>query len=279
MPELPEVETTRRGLAGVLEGHVLTRVQQRRADLRLPIPDDFVARLQGNRVVGISRRSKYLLIHMADGLVVLCHLGMSGRFVMTALDREAPPELGPHDHLVFETDGRVQLIFRDPRRFGLVTFADAGAVDSHPLLAEIGPEPLGNAFSAAHLDAGLAGRRTPIKAALLDQRLVAGLGNIYVCEALFRARISPRRSAHTVVGRRAARLVPAVRAVLGQAIDAGGSTLRDYAQVDGELGYFQTQFLVYGREGEPCVTDGCTATVRRIVQSNRSTFFCPRCQR
>lgn len=276
MPELPEVETVRRGLAARLEGRRLTRAEARRPDLRIPLPADFGPRLVGRRVMSVGRRAKYLLLTMDDGTVVIAHLGMSGRMTI------GPVLGGPldrHDHVLLETEDGAQVRFNDQRRFGLVTFADADALESHPLLADLGPEPLGNAFNGPALAAALAGRHKPIKAALLDQKVVAGVGNIYACEALYRAGLSPRRLAYTVQGGRAERLADAVRTVLSEAIDAGGSSLRDYVQASGELGYFQHAWRVYGREGEACATPGCGRAVRRLVQSNRSTFYCSRCQR
>jgi formamidopyrimidine-DNA glycosylase len=281
MPELPEVETTRRGLALALEGRRLARVVARVPRLRFDVPADFAARLTGRRIERLDRRAKYILAHCDDGQVLLAHLGMSGRMrVFPDAAAATPPE--KHDHLEFETDEGMLVRFNDARRFGFVDLTDEAALGEHPLLRGLGPEPLGNAFSAPVLAAALAGRHTPIKAALLDQRTVAGLGNIYVCEALFRAGISPRRSAHTVSVARVERLVAAIRDVLGEAIAAGGSTLRDFRHADGELGYFQKQFSVYGREGEPCpaaLPGEPACTVRRIVQSGRSTFYCPRHQR
>ncbi|MGF1454695.1 MAG: bifunctional DNA-formamidopyrimidine glycosylase/DNA-(apurinic or apyrimidinic site) lyase [Alphaproteobacteria bacterium] len=292
MPELPEVETVRRGLAPHLEGRRLARVTLRRPDLRIPFPDDFAARLSGRRIERLDRRAKYLLAHCDDGAVVIMHLGMSGRFtVITAQDQpkrlatfvhEAPPARpdgsGPHDHVILETDEGTRIIYTDHRRFGLMTLSDGDSLNAHRLMAGLGLEPLGEGLTAHALVTALAGRHTPLKAALLDQRIIAGLGNIYVCEVLYRARLSPRRSAHTVGRVRAAALVSAIRHVLTAAIEAGGSTLRDYAHADGALGYFQHAFKVYGREGEPCPDRGC-GPVQRIVQANRSTFFCPRCQR
>ena len=274
MPELPEVETVCRGLAPCLVGRVFARVEQRSPALRIPFPRRFSARVGGRRVTAVGRRAKYILIHLDDGMVMVIHLGMSGRIV---IDDRAP--LGAHDHVVFETDEGVRVTFNDPRRFGLVTLVRAGELDRHPLFARLGIEPLDDGFTGAALAARLAGKRTPIKAALLDQRVVAGIGNIYACEGLFRAGLSPRRRAYTVAGRRAARLAGALRAVLGEAIEAGGSSLRDYVQTSGELGYFQHRFAVYDREGEPCPACGDGAVVRRIVQSGRSTFYCPRHQR
>jgi formamidopyrimidine-DNA glycosylase len=280
MPELPEVETVMRGLRGRLEGHVIRRAEARRPDLRWPLPTDLAERLTGARVLSFRRRGKYILMRLDGGDSVLLHLGMSGRMVLS--DAPPPNAIVLHEHLALETDEGWRLGFVDPRRFGMVDLVATVAEDTHRLLAGLGPEPLEAGFTAASLSASLAGRHTPIKAALLDQGVVAGLGNIYVSEALFRARISPRRAAHTVAGARAARLVPAIRQTLEEAIAAGGSTLRDYVQTDGELGYFQNALRVYGREGVPC--ERCPgppscAGVRRIVQSGRSSFYCPRTQR
>ena len=279
MPELPEVETVRRGLAGVLHGRRLARVHQRRPDLRLPFPDSFAKRLTGRAVTGLRRRGKYLLIDLDDATVWLVHLGMSGRLVLT--DPGTMPET--HDHVVVDVEGGPRLIYTDVRRFGMMDLLPAAAQNDHRLLRDLGPEPLDPAFTAAILGAALAGRSTPIKAALLDQRTVAGLGNIYVCEALYHAGLSPLRLAGSITGRRLHRLVEAIRAVLDRAIAAGGSSLRDYVQADGELGYFQHAWAVYGRAGGRC--PGCTCDVaqtggiQRIVQSNRSTFYCAARQR
>lgn len=273
MPELPEVETVRRGLEGPLVGCRLDRVEQRRADLRWPFPDRFAERLTDRRVKRLGRRAKFLLVELDDGNVWITHLGMSGRLFLQASPAPLP---GPHDHVLLHTDTGHTVTFQDHRRFGMMDLVPRDALDEHWLLRQLGPEPLGNSFNGSVLSAALAGRRTPIKAALLDQKTVAGLGNIYVCEALHRAGISPRRLAHTVAGARAERLVLAIRETLEAAIAAGGSTLRDYVQASGELGYFQHSFEVYGREGEPCRK--CGATVKRIVQSGRSTFYCG-CQR
>ncbi len=280
MPELPEVETVMRGLRARLQGRTIRRAQVNRADLRWPIPPGLEARLSGARVTGFRRRAKYILMRLSGDESLLLHLGMSGRVVLAPLGSDAPPPA--HEHLVLETDDGWRLGLVDPRRFGSLDLVPTAAEDRHRLLADLGPEPLETDFTTERLDAGLRGKRTPVKAALLDQRVVAGLGNIYVCEALFRAAISPLRSAHTVPGARAARLVPAIRATLGEAIAAGGSSLRDYVQPDGELGYFQHAWKVYGREGEPC--ERCPGPpacrgVRRVGQSGRSTFYCPRTQR
>lgn len=276
MPELPEVETVRRGLAPVLEGQRLARVEQRRPDLRFPLPERMAERLTGRQVVRLDRRAKYLLVHLDDGMVLLIHLGMSGRMMVS---QGRPQVTSPHDHVVFETEAGAVVTFNDTRRFGMMDLVSQNALHAHKALEALGPEPLSDAFDAAYLDQALARKITPIKAALLDQRVVAGLGNIYVCEALWAAGISPRRSAASVAGVRAARLVPEIKAVLERAIEAGGSSLRDYVQVDGELGYFQHSWSVYDRVGEPCRTPRCRGTVQRLVQSGRSTFFCPTCQR
>lgn len=278
MPELPEVETARQGLMSVLEGRVLTRVLARRPDLRVPLPKGFAKRLTGRRVEKLTRRAKYILAHLDGGEILLMHLGMSGRFSVFEPGR-APAAFGAHDHVVFDTDKGARVIYTDHRRFGLMTMFDADKTCEHKLLAGLGPEPLSEAFSAKMLLDALAGKRTPIKSALLDQRLVAGLGNIYVCEALYRARISPERSAASITRDNARRLVPAVKRILEEAIKAGGSTLRDHKQTNGELGYFQHRFSVYDREDEPCGTAGCKGLVKRIVQAGRSTFFCAKCQR
>ncbi|MGA3003611.1 MAG: bifunctional DNA-formamidopyrimidine glycosylase/DNA-(apurinic or apyrimidinic site) lyase [Acetobacteraceae bacterium] len=279
MPELPEVETVMRGLQARLEGHRIVRASISRPDLRWPFPQGLVERLTGATVLGFRRRAKYILMRISGGDSVLIHLGMSGRIVLTP---GTPNTDTAHEHLVLQMDNGWRVGFVDPRRFGSVDLVPTANEGSHRLLAGMGPEPLDDAFSAAMLNEALKGKRTPIKAALLDQRIVAGLGNIYVCEALFRARISPLRLAYTVPGTRAARLVPAIKATLTEAIAAGGSSLRDYVQPDGELGYFQNAWKVYGREGKPC--EACPGEpacdgISRIVQSGRSTFYCRRLQR
>jgi formamidopyrimidine-DNA glycosylase len=282
MPELPEVETVMRGLAARLEGRRVARAELARADLRWKVPDGLAAALRGSRVLGFRRRAKYILMRLEGGRSVLIHLGMSGRMRIEREDGTREAEPVAHEHLVMVTDEGWRIGFIDPRRFGMLDLVATEAEDGHRLLAGLGPEPLGNEFSEASLSAALVGKRTPIKAALLDQRVVAGLGNIYVSEALFRARISPRRMAASVAGARAARLVPAIRETLTEAIAAGGSSLRDYVQPDGELGYFSHAWRVYGREGEKCPEcPGLPACggVRRIVQAGRSTFHCPRLQR
>lgn len=277
MPELPEVETVMRGLAARLEGRRIVRALTTRPDLRWPMPAGLAERLTGTRVLGFRRRGKYMLMRIEGGELVLIHLGMSGRMV---LSQDRPNAPVAHEHVVLETDEGWRVGFVDPRRFGSVDLIATAAEDTHRLLAGMGPEPLDDAFDAQHLSAALEGKRTPIKAALLDQGVVAGLGNIYVCEALHRAGISPRRLAQTIPGARAARLVPEIKATLTEAIAAGGSSLRDYVQPDGELGYFQHAWKVYGREGEKCAACGPACPgIRRIVQSGRSTFFCTKVQR
>ncbi|HEY5048681.1 MAG TPA: bifunctional DNA-formamidopyrimidine glycosylase/DNA-(apurinic or apyrimidinic site) lyase [Rhizomicrobium sp.] len=285
MPELPEVETVRRGLAPVLEHHRFTHVETRRGDLRRPFPPDFVQRLQGRTVSRLWRRAKYLLADLDSGETLVVHLGMSGRVAIHTREldfkpgAQGDPGRGKHDHVVFETDAPARIVFTDHRRFGLMTIVDTETLDTNSLFKGIGVEPLSKAFDAARLRRALEGKRTPIKSALLDQRVVAGLGNIYVCEALFRARISPKRSAAGISADRAALLVATIKAVLKDAIKAGGSSLRDYAKADGALGEFQHRFAVYGRAGRRCGSPGCPGTVKRIVQAGRSTFYCPSCQR
>jgi len=280
MPELPEVETVCRGLAPTVEGRVFADVVQRRKTLRIPLPENFAGRLKGRRVLSVRRRAKYLLLHLDNGEVLVIHLGMSGRItILEPPDQGGESGNGKHDHVVFQMDDNVRVVFTDPRRFGLMTLIGEEALASHPLFCHLGPEPLGNDFNGDMLSDALRGRRSPIKTTLLDQKVVVGLGNIYVCEALYRAGISPRRTAASVAGKRAERLVPHIRDVLSEAIEAGGSSLRDYKGADGELGYFQNAHAVYGREGEPCPGCDCDRAVQRIVQSNRSTFFCSARQR
>lgn len=283
MPELPEVETVRRGLAPVMENQVIARAAVNRPDLRWPFPERMAERLTGARVTRLRRRSKYILADLDTAETLLVHLGMSGRMLVSgdALgqfvhDHPAPEK---HDHVVLDMAGGARITFNDPRRFGAMDLMPTAQAEDHPLLAALGPEPLGNSFSESHLVAALAGRSMPIKSALLDQKIVAGLGNIYVCEALYRAGIDPRRRVSRISAKRIAALVPIIRQVLDEAIAAGGSSLRDFRQADGELGYFQHSFDVYGREGAPCRTPDCDRTVQRVVQSGRSTFYCPRCQR
>ncbi len=291
MPELPEVETVRLGLAPVLEHHRLTRVTTRRGDLRLPFPPDFAARLRGRDVQRLFRRAKYLLAELDGGETLVIHLGMSGRLSVHAQGGERrlgdyvyeplPPGegRGPHDHVIIETDAPAEIVFTDHRRFGLMLLLDTATLEDHALFKSLGVEPLSKQFTSSYLEKTLKGRRTPIKSALLDQRTIAGLGNIYVCEALFRAGISPKRAAAKIGGGRAAALVGAVKSVLRAAIKAGGSSLRDYARTDGALGEFQHHFAVYGRVGAACPRAGCKGRIKRIVQGGRSTFYCPSCQR
>ena len=293
MPELPEVETVRRGLQPVMEGAKIIKAEARRKDLRFPFQKDFVARLTGQTVTGLGRRAKYLLADLASGDVLLMHLGMSGSFrVQTASEAQTPGQFhhprgknGAHDHVVFHMSSGSDIVFNDPRRFGYMKIIARHALEAEPLLKGLGPEPLGNEFDANMLARSLVGKATSLKAALLDQRVVAGLGNIYVCEALYRAHLSPRRHASTLASRKgepndhARRLVDAIHAVLNEAIKAGGSSLRDHRQTSGELGYFQHFFQVYDREGEPCGTPGCGGIIRRFTQNGRSTFWCPKCQK
>jgi formamidopyrimidine-DNA glycosylase len=275
MPELPEVETVRRGLAMKMSGRLIVRAELRRPDLRRPFPPALASLLRGARIGALGRRGKYIMIELdSDGLLLL-HLGMSGR--VTAGTPNLPD--APHDHVVLTLDDGTVIRFNDPRRFGLLDYLKRNEATQHPLLAGLGPEPLEPEFGGAYLATALAGKMTPIKSALLDQRIVAGLGNIYVCEALFRAGVSPRRLAASVGRRRSERLVAGIRSVLTEAIEAGGSSLRDYVQADGELGYFQHRWAVYGHEGDPCPGCDCGGGVRRIVQSGRSTFFCAKRQR
>lgn len=279
MPELPEVETVRRGLIPKLVGRRIVRLQQRRRDLRVPFPAKFAARVEGRRILAIDRRAKYLLIRLDDGQTLVAHLGMSGRMTLHDAKSAAEHPLARHDHVVFDTDRGWQVRFNDARRFGLMLLIADEAVAKHKLFKGLGPEPLDEAFDGTALAARLVGRRTPIKAALLDQKTLVGVGNIYACEALFLAGISPRRSAHTIRGERADRLMAAIKHVLLRSIDDGGSTLRDHVQPGGELGYFQTRFNVYDRAGAICPTKGCGKPVRRLVQAGRSTFYCAQCQR
>jgi formamidopyrimidine-DNA glycosylase len=292
MPELPEVETVRRGLEPVMQGARFDRVEARRGDLRWPLPKDFVRRLEGQTVTGLGRRAKYLLADLSSGEVLLMHLGMSGSFrVFHERGEDAPGKYhhersqhAAHDHVVFHMSNGALVTFNDPRRFGSMKLVPRAKLEDEPLLRSLGPEPLGNAFDAAMLASACRGKKTSLKAALADQRVVAGLGNIYVCEALWRANLSPKRRASTIATRagapneRAEALAQAIKAVLNDAIKAGGSSLRDHKRTDGELGLFQHHFAVYDREGEPCPRrDG--GTVKRTVQTGRATFFCPVCQR
>ncbi len=266
-----------------MEGQVIARADVRREGLRWPFPLRMAERLTGARVERLRRRSKYILGDLSTGETLLIHLGMSGRMLISGTtlgkfhhDHPAPEK---HDHVVLDIEGGARITFNDPRRFGAMDLFASGDDDAHPLLAKLGPEPLGNAFNEDHLVAAFAGRNTAVKTALLDQHIVAGLGNIYVCEVLHRAGINPRRKAGRIAAPRVAGLVPIIRQVLGEAIASGGSSLKDYRQADGELGYFQHAFRVYDREGAPCATPGCSGTIRRIVQGGRSSYYCPLCQR
>jgi formamidopyrimidine-DNA glycosylase len=283
MPELPEVETVRRGLAPAMEGDVIAQADVNRPDLRWPFPPHMADRLNGKTVLRLRRRSKYILVDLSSGETLLIHLGMSGRMMVSGdpLGRfvHEHPMPQKHDHVVFHMASGARITFNDPRRFGAMDLMPTATADQHKLLSVLGPEPLGNDFNERVLIDAFDGKNTPVKSALLDQRIVAGLGNIYVCEALFRAHISPRRKAGQIAARRVATLVPIIRQVLSDAIDAGGSSLRDFRQADGELGYFQHSFDVYGREGQPCRTPECTGKIDRIVQSGRSSFYCAQCQR
>ncbi|WGD52766.1 bifunctional DNA-formamidopyrimidine glycosylase/DNA-(apurinic or apyrimidinic site) lyase [Bradyrhizobium sp. CB1650] len=293
MPELPEVETVRRGLQPVMEGAKILKAEARRADLRFPFQPDFVARLRGQVVTGLGRRAKYLMADLASGDVLLMHLGMSGSFRVIQPDNDVTPgefhyprgKDTTHDHVLFRMSSGADIVFNDPRRFGYMKVIARNALDEEPLLRGLGPEPLGNEFDAAMLARSCAGKTTSLKAALLDQRVVAGLGNIYVCEALHRSHLSPRRIAATLATKKgeptdhAKRLVGAIHTVLNDAIKAGGSSLRDHRQTSGELGYFQHSFKVYDREGEVCKTPGCGGTVKRFTQNGRSTFWCSKCQK
>ena len=283
MPELPEVETVRRGLLPVLEGAVIARAEVNRPDLRWPLPEGMADRLTGKRVTALRRRSKYILADLDSGETLLVHLGMSGRMLISGAqlgafyhDHPAPQK---HDHVVLHMAGGARITFNDARRFGAMDLMPTDGADAHMLLRDLGPEPFGNDFNEPYLVGRLKGRKTPIKSALLDQRIVAGLGNIYVAETLYRARISPLRLAGELSEHQVHALVPTIREVLAEAIEAGGSSLRDFRQANGELGYFSKHFQVYDREGDPCETPGCTGVVTRTVQSGRSSFWCPSCQR
>src|SRR5579864_147601 len=295
MPELPEVETVRRGLQPTLEGATIERLELRRRGLRFPFSRRFAARLKGHRITALRRRAKYLLAELDDGTILLMHLGMSGSFrIETEGEKDVKPvaddavyykrgKLEAHDHVVFHLKGGTRVVYNDPRRFGFMLLIPPKDFDAHPMLADLGFEPIGNELSAEALAPRFAKRAAPLKAILSNQRVIAGLGNIYVCEALWRARLSPKRAAGTLVRadgkptERLLRLVEAVRAVIADAVEAGGSSLRNYVQANGELGLFQHRFSVYDREGKRCPRgDG---TIRRITQSGRSTFYCPACQR
>ena len=292
MPELPEVETVRRGLMPAMEDARFERVEARRRDLRWPLPKDFAKKLEGQTVTGLGRRAKYLLVDLSSGEVLLMHLGMSGSFRVTNGSASAPGAYyhdrskdEAHDHVIFQMSSGARIAFNDPRRFGCMKLIPREKLEHEPLLRALGPEPLGNAFDAAMLAAACAGKKTSLKAALSDQKVVAGLGNIYVCEALHRAHLSPKRMASTIALKsgapheRATHLVNAIKLVLNDAIKAGGSSLRDHRQTSGALGMFQHNFRVYDREGQKCPTPNCTGAIKRIVQTGRSTFFCPVCQK
>ena len=275
MPELPEVETVMRGMQPALEGKKLTNIEARCDSLRWPIPNNFADRLKGRRVINIARRAKYILWYLDDETVMILHLGMSGRVSITA---KRPSKIEKHDHLIFTTEEGTVIRFNDARRFGMVDLSVSDSVLQHRLLKQLGPEPLSNDFTELSFRQILSSKKTSIKNALLDQRVVAGLGNIYVCEALFRSNISPRRLALNVKGKRLRNLSFNIREVLNEAILAGGSSLRDHAQTNGDIGYFQHNFMVYGREGQACKKNGCDNKVSRIIQSGRSTFYCAKCQ-
>lgn len=283
MPELPEVETVRRGLEPVMIGQRIQKAEIRRPDLRWPFPERMEQRLTGASVNALRRRSKYILVDLSTKETLLIHLGMSGRILISGDPQgrfhKNHAAIEKHDHVLLSLSNGARITFNDPRRFGAMDIAPTDQMQTHRLLAGIGPEPLGNQFDGDYLSESLEGRRTPIKSALLDQKIVAGLGNIYVCEVLFRTGISPARSVTRISKKRIAALVPHIRDVLNEAIDAGGSSLRDYRQTDGELGYFQHTFAVYGRENAPCTKVGCTGRIKRITQSGRSSFYCPVCQR
>ena len=293
MPELPEVETVRRGLAPSLVGAVVVRVEQRRPDLRFPFPEKFAERLAGRRVEALERRAKYLQARLDDDTVLVMHLGMSGSFRIEAADAVATPGVfhhprgvaGLHDHVVLALSNGTRIVYNDPRRFGFMLLVPAAELESHPFFAHLGIEPLGEALDGAALARAFFGRAAPLKAALLDQTLIAGLGNIYVCEALHRAGLSPRRAAGTLAKRdgtptaRADKLARVIKEVLLEAVEAGGSSLRDHRPTAGRLGYFQHAFRVYDRLDDPCANVKCCGVVKRIVQNGRSTFFCPVCQR
>lgn len=281
MPELPEVETVRRGLTPAMQGKRIARLEVNRPDLRFPFPRQFQARVEGAEITHMGRRAKFLVTELSTGEALIMHLGMSGRFTIneagTAAFHHDPGTNPAHDHVVFHMQDGTTVTYNDPRRFGFMELWPLDDLASYPRVEHLGPEPLSNHFNAAYLDTQFRGKAAPIKAALLDQSVIAGLGNIYVCEALFRAGISPRRKAHSVVGKRNERLAPAVNDVIAEAIAAGGSSISDFASASGELGYFQKHFSVYDREGTPCET--CGNAIKRIVQSGRSTFFCGTCQR
>ncbi|MEM9581631.1 MAG: bifunctional DNA-formamidopyrimidine glycosylase/DNA-(apurinic or apyrimidinic site) lyase [Pseudomonadota bacterium] len=283
MPELPEVETVMRGLQPVMEGKRIAQALVHRPDLRWPFPENMAGRLTGQTITAMRRRSKYILADLSSDETLLIHLGMSGRMQIddapTAEFHKSPGLIEKHDHVIFEMDSGARVRFNDARRFGAMDLIPTNDIESHWLIEKIGPEPLGNQFDETYLRSKLNARNTPIKSALLDQRIVAGLGNIYVCEVLHRTGISPKRKAGGLSAKRIASLVPAIRAVLTEAIEAGGSSLRDHRQTNGELGYFQHNFAVYDREAQACAKQGCNGQIKRIVQSGRSSFYCTTCQR
>jgi formamidopyrimidine-DNA glycosylase len=287
MPELPEVETVKRGLQPVMEGASFKSVDVRRAGLRWPFPQDMAQRLTGRQIIALRRRSKYILIDLSDNLTLLLHLGMSGRVLIhrggqatpTGQSHDQFPPLQKHDHVVFDLTNNVRVVYNDPRRFGAMDLIVTSEVDDHPLIAKLGPEPLGNQFDAPYLGMRFKDRKSPVKSALLDQSHVCGLGNIYVCEALWRSGIAPTRTAGKISRPKLDILVRSIRDVLAEAIDSGGSSLKDFRQTSGDLGYFQHNFAVYDREGDPCRTPDCKGKIARIVQSGRSTFYCSKCQR
>jgi formamidopyrimidine-DNA glycosylase len=275
VPELPEVETVKRGLQPTVEGYRFIYVETRRSDLRIPFPEDFENRLTGRRVQRLWRRAKYIMADLDGGETLVIHLGMSGRMTVYTTGEIGH---GKHDHVVFATDAPARIVFTDHRRFGLLTIVETASLESHKLFRGLGVEPLSKQFDAQYLKEALRNKKTPIKSALLDQRVIAGLGNIYVCEALWRSRISPKRQAARVKAAQLDVLAPAIKQVLREAVRAGGSSLRDHRQTNGELGYFQKEFAAYDREGQPCLRRGCQGKIKRIVQSGRSTFYCPACQ-
>lgn len=283
MPELPEVETVRRGLAPSMEDATIAHVAVNRPDLRWPFPEDMAKRLTGKSVLSLRRRSKYILCDLSSGETLLIHLGMSGTILVTGdpMRQFSPNHPAPkkHDHVVIDMNNGARITFNDPRRFGAMDLFTTAAADSQKLLASLGPEPLGNKFDESYLIDALNRKKAPIKSALLDQRIIAGLGNIYVCETLYRAGISPKRPSGEISSNKVGALVPIIRNVLQEAIDAGGSSLKDFRQAGGDLGYFQHRFAVYDREGAPCPTKGCTGIIMRITQSGRSSFYCAQCQR
>lgn len=283
MPELPEVETVLRGLAPVLEGRTISQARVNRPDLRWPFPENMAERLNGQKVLALRRRSKYILLDLSSGETLLIHLGMSGRVLISGdpLGQfvHEHPALQKHDHVIFDIDNGARVTFNDPRRFGAMDLLCTDTADKHSLLRDIGPEPLSNMFNESYLIERIKQKKSAIKSVLLDQKVVAGLGNIYVCEILYKAGISPTRLAEKIAHKRIAALVPITRQVLNEAIKAGGSSLRDYRQADGELGYFQHKFNVYGRESQPCFTEGCGQPIKRITQSGRSSFYCNQCQK